>query len=275
MSKHNKKRNTGFLMRALLREVAEATVDRNEKRANVAKSLMKKYFKSGTEMAKDLDCYNSLLESHNLKENTAERLLNEAKKTFKNINKGRLFNEQTRLINEINNKLSQDVFSNFIKDYRSLASIYKILNEEKASAKERVKLEENILDRMQADQKVIKESKVKPVDSLTYKTFVQKFNDKYEDSLLKEQRLLVQHYLTGGKDSPELKMYVNDEISRLKKKMSEALSTDEFVKDEEMQNKGEQVVELLENYKEKSLDSEGLQKILEIQDLVSEIFEVE
>lgn len=270
---HNKKRNTGFLMRVLLREVAEATIDKNQNRKKKVRSIIKKYFKPGTPMAKDLDLYNSLLESHDLSEKSAERLLNEVKTTASKINKKKLFNQQTKLINEINKELSQDVFNNFLKDYRNLATIYQILNPDRVSTRKKVKLEEDLIKKLQIEKEEVIKEELETADALVYKTFVNKFNERYGNSLLNEQRKIIKYFLLEGQDSVELKIFVNDEIKRLKKKMNEALKTREFKADEEMQEKGKKVIALLEDYKNKKLDNEGLTRILEIQDVVSEIFE--
>ena len=52
-------------------------------------------------------------------------------------------------------------------------------------------------------------SNLKPLDNLTYKTFVQKFNEKYGASLLEEQKNLLKKYITSFEDDGlELKIFL-------------------------------------------------------------------
>jgi hypothetical protein len=73
---------------------------------------------------------------------------------------------------------------------------------------------------------------MKTLDSLTYNTFVDKFNSSYKHSLLKEQRELLTNYITSFSDNGlGLKMFMNEEIGRLKEeceKLSEGKWADKI-----------------------------------------------
>ena len=68
-----------------------------------------------------------------------------------------------------------------------------------------------------------------------YRTFVEKFNAKYENGLLQEQKELLTHYITSFVDNAlELKIYLNDEIARLKEQLEKAKEVKEIKSDEAM-----------------------------------------
>ena len=105
------------------------------------------------------------------------------------LDKKRLFQEQSALINKINRTLSNKVYKNFVPNYKTIASVYSIF-QDALPVKDRVLLEENIVDQMSSsiDQQPQLQQ---PIDSLTYKTFVGKFNEEYSGSLNEEQKKLL------------------------------------------------------------------------------------
>lgn len=55
------------------------------------------------------------------------------------------------------------------------------------------------------------------IDNLTYKTFVNKFNETYDKTLRAEQKELLTNYIVSFSDNGVgLKSYLNEEIGRLK-----------------------------------------------------------
>ena len=175
--KHNKKRNTAFLYESLVRETTKTIMDGDNETRKRALQLFKEFFAEGTCMRAELDLYRSMLETQNLHPRTAERLLEELKKSHEKINKKELFNEQTKFINKINKEISKSVFNNFVPNYKNLATVYQIFNNVEMPTKDRVLLEEGAIARMSHRSENIKEAKeMQPVDDLVYKSFVEKFN---------------------------------------------------------------------------------------------------
>ena len=58
--KHNKKRNTAFLYEILVREAAKTVISKDFKRKTQIVSLIKEHFDKETEMAKEIELYNTL-----------------------------------------------------------------------------------------------------------------------------------------------------------------------------------------------------------------------
>jgi len=113
---------------------------------------------------------------------------------------------------------------------------------------------------------------MKPIDNLTYKTFVKKFNEKYSASLLEEQKSLLSKYIASFSDNGiELKVYLNEEIPRLFKAVSESVNLPEINADREMLNKTDQVISMLKETAKRKVDKDFVYDILRIQNLVKEI----
>ena len=240
--KHNKKRNTAFLYEMLTREVVKSTIKKDLKKRNVAISLIKENFANNTELRKELDLYKALLKTKNISVRQAEKLLYEVKKAHKKIDKQELFNEQSALIKLINKNLSKNAFLNFVPNYKDLATISQIFDED-VVAKPRVILEETVLKSITIGPNEEKEGE-NSVSNLTMKAFISKFNETY-DNLLEEQRTLLNKYILSFMDNGvEFKMFLNEEIHRLRESVNDSLGAKEIKEDKELQEElGEQVIQ--------------------------------
>jgi hypothetical protein len=267
--KHNKKRNTAFLYEALVREATKCVVEKDEKRKKKILSILKEHFRKGKTLAKELELYKSLSETTGLDPYTAEKLIYEVKSVYLGLGFEQVFDDQTALINDINKGLSKNVFTNFVPNYKTLATISQILNP-KTAVKKRVLFEREIINRMSAEKKA-SESGIKPIDNLVYKTFVEKFNSAY-GSLHEEQQRLLNNYVLSFRDNGiDFKIFLNEELGRLKKDIKNAIKLEEVKNDKEMIEKSKKVLELLESFKEVEINPEMLKSVLKVQTLVREI----
>jgi len=268
--KHNKKRNTAFIFEALIRELTKAVVAKDDKKKKIIIKLVRENFKGSSVLAKDLDLYKAILETRDLDKHTAEKLVFEARMKKKVIDERELFEEQTKVINTINRLVSPSVFSNFIPNYRDVATVYQIFDY-RTKTKQRVLLEKQIIDVMTSSVESAPTA-IKPIDSLTYKTFVKKFNEKYTTELLSEQKTLLSHYIGSFADnSVELKVFLNEEISRLRIILQEAIESREVTSDTQMIKNTRKVIEILDTCSSRPVDNEMVQEILKIQNLAQEI----
>ena len=90
------------------------------------------------------------------------------------------------------------MWKTFVPNFKSLASINAIFND-KAPLKKRVLFEQSIVDRMSQAETLSEEKAMKPLDNLTYKSFIEKFNQKY-DPLLTEQKDLLNQFIASFAD---------------------------------------------------------------------------
>ena len=269
-TRHNKKRNTAFLYEALVRELTKCIVSKDETRKGIVVSLVKEHFAKGTALRSELDLYKTLYESEDLDARLCEKLLNEVKRGHDLLNKDEIFSEQTALINKINKLLSKNVFSNFVPNYKNLATIAQILNPD-VSIKHRVLLEGNLIEAISAEVESDKEP-MAPIDNLVYKTFDSKFNEQYDGKLLEEQRELLSKYIASFHDEGfGLKIYLNEEVSRLKSVMIAAAQQDDILEDEVLLENASKVLNILNEFRDKEIDPAMIEQVLKVQQLAKEL----
>jgi hypothetical protein len=267
--KHNKKRNTAFIYEVLIRELTKAMMENNVAQKKVIINLVREHFRGRTLLAKDLESYKAILETREVDRHTAEKMIFEARAQKSSINHRHLFEEQSVLIDKINTLISPDVFGNFVPNYKDLATVFQIFNP-KVKTKNRVLLEKQMVHRMLTAEEQDKEL-MRPIDTLTYKTFVKKFNEKYATSLLESQKELLNRYVTSFADNGlELKVFLNEEIPRLLESVKTSLELPEVKADADMRTKTQEVIGLLESTSKRQVDNTFIHDILKIQNLVEE-----
>lgn len=169
----------------------------------------------------------------------------------------------------MNKTLGSRIYNNFVPNYKNIATISQIFNDQ-TPIKDKILLEKTIIENIIIVEKA--ENNLQPVDKLLYKTFANKFNEKYS-TLLSEQKELLSKYVNSfSDDGLELKIYLNEEIGRLKEAINKSFSSEELKSDKGMQEKTKQVEKILNDFKEaKKISSEMLEKIIKIQQYVYEV----
>ncbi len=278
--KHNKKRNTAFVYEALVRELTSSVIRSHKSKQNKIVNIINKYFKNGSPLSEELELYRSIYETKDINKSLAEKIVVEAKTRYSKLNKGGIFKHQSELINTINKTLSKKIFTNFVPNYKSLASIYSIFQEQ-LPVKDRVLLEENIIQQMSSslEQEQLSPSSAghhgevqQPIDSIVYTTFVSKFNEKYSDTLNESQKSLISKYISSFSDNGlDLKIYLNDELGLLKQKLKESMTAPFIKEDADMLLRMKKIYDILESYKKKDIDEDLVEMVLRTQFLLEEI----
>jgi len=268
-TRYNKKRNTAFVYEALIREGTSAILQKDDVRCNKVVSIIKEHFKPGTILRKDLECYQALYENQSTNKEDCRNIIKEARLQKSYLNPEILFKEQTSLIHSINKEVESSVFDNFVPNYKSLANIYQMFSFSSAP-KEKVLLEKVVVE----DMLIIESSSTEntdEIDGLVVESFVKKFNEKYDDTLLQEQKTLLNLYIKSFVDnSLEFKIYLNEEISRLKQQIENAKQQDDIVQDAEMLDKTNQVMEKLDSFQNTEINENVILSVLKIQSLCEE-----
>jgi len=269
--KHNKKRNTAFVYEALVRELTESVVKNNKNKQNKIVSIIKEHFNKASTLKKELELYQTIYETRHIDKNLAEKIVVQAKQEYGSLDKKKLFQEQSALINKINRTLSSKLYSNFVPNYKSIASVYSIFQQE-LPVRDRVLLEENIVNQMSASVSAEK-TEQKPIDSIVYRTFVNKFNEEYSSTLNEQQQTLLNHYVSSFSDNEiELKVYLNEEVGRLKTSIEKSMLKNNTINtDKVLKEKLENVYSILESFQEKKIDTDLLETVLRTQELVEEL----
>jgi hypothetical protein len=227
--KHNKIRNTGILFELLVRKITADTLENRNN--NTALNLMREFFNSKTELGKELILYRSFFNAHQLSETKAFELLNVIMHQRKKLNEITLSTQKYKLIKEIKNNYDLKEFLGArIPSYKVYASIYKLfdnaLNEmdfndlddvmdakftivEHLSGKitnKEIKNDTNLFEAMRNQEEDLR--------LLTYRTLIEKFNEKYEN-LNDRQKSLLREYIYNISNGSELKKYATEEATTL------------------------------------------------------------
>ena len=269
--KHNKKRNTAFLYEVLTKEVAKAIVAKDLKKKESVLALMKEFFSKGRVLRQELELYKLLGESHGADHYFAERLIQETKREYESLDQEKIFEAQSDIIKMINKKFGPEIYSNFVPNYRNLATISQIFGTE-IGVKHKVLLERTIIQGIVSKPEEVVESKNMPhIDDLVYKKVVENFNAKYGEELDENQKALIGKYVTlFGDNSLEFKVYLNEELYRLKEEVKKISDSETIKTDEDMQRKVSLVSEKMESFKNQPIDDKMIQQVLKIQALARE-----
>ena len=223
--KHSKIKNTGILFELLTRQI---TADILNSGKSAAIKLIKTYFKESTELGKEIQLYNILVNKNFKSETRASYLVDAVVKSRKKINFSQLRREKYNLIKEIKENYNlTDFFNSRISNYRVLASIYKLFSTENKSLSPDVETDSRytVIEHITQRKITPKEKKVfseefKGQDDdlrlLSYQILVDKFNQKYS-SLNFAQRKLLKEYINNVSNTNSLREYVDSEVSKVTK----------------------------------------------------------
>ena len=263
--KHNKRRNTAFVYEALVRELTKHAIQKNEEKKKAVLDIIKETFKKNSLLKKELGLYNEIIRTRGLASRDAEKVVGLVKEARQKINSQNLFSEQTKLINLINKRLNESVYSNFVPSYKTLASIYQVFSPN-TKIKNKVLLENSIVDYMTSKGFDLQNEKSE-MKASTVKIFTNKFNSTYS-KLNEEQQTLLSKYIGSFQDNGlDLKIYLNDELGRIK----ESLNKQKSNVNEDLKEKVSSVLSLIDGYKDRMINEDMLKQILKIQELTREI----
>ena len=268
--RHNKKRNTAFLFEVLVKEMAKAVLNKDASRQTTTAQIIKNHFAKGTALYQELSLYRAITETKEIDEHTARRIVLEARRKAASLSAKIIFNEQSDLIRQINIALGSDVYSNFVPNYKNLASISQLFADN-TPVKKVVLLEDSLVESM-VIKAVQPTATMQPIDNLVYKTFANKFNEQYSGKLSEEQTALLTRFVYSISDNGiSLRSYLNEEVDRLRSAVQDSYTSAEIRSDKNMLRRAEQVVDFLDSLHEVKLTEKEVKKILKIQELVREV----
>ena len=272
--KHNKKRNTAFLYEALVKELTKAVVNKDTQKKNALVSMLKENFSVGKILQKELELIKTLSDTKKVDLYTAERLLSESVSRYSTLDSQEIFEAQSRLIEGINKNIGKQVYSNFVPNYKHLATISQLFTQN-TSVKEKVLLERTLIAAMTAKGKEQVKAKQMPhVDKLVFKTVIENFNKTYDGELLQEQKDLLNNYIVSfGKNEIEFKVYLNEELGRLKDQVALLKQNEIMLENNDLLRKLDEVKGALDKFQTKKVNPVMLEKIMQIQKLVKECSE--
>jgi hypothetical protein len=279
MIKHSKYKNTGVLFELLVRQ---ATSDLMSNKDPKAVKIFKKYF-TNTELGKEYNLYNSVLNSPKLNETKAEILVTTIVEQAKKLDRTKLDREKYNLIKEIKKHYELDnFFKAKIETYKIYASIYTLIENQistevhdtKQIITNKLSLLEHITKESLTERKVA--SKVveefmkedKEIRVLAYKILVEKFNDRYA-GLSGEQKDLLKEYINNISDTTKLRTYLNTKLLEVK---TELTSIKANTKDKVLQIKLNEVLNFIKPMNSnEAIKDEVLIGLMQYYQLISEL----
>tara|TARA_R110002095_G_C4188494_1_gene233681 strand:- start:143 stop:979 length:837 start_codon:yes stop_codon:yes gene_type:complete len=273
-NRHNKKRNTAFLYEALLKEVTKAIISGDKETKRTAISILKESFAPKTILSEELELYKTLLETKEVDNLVAEKIVFQVRQARNDISESDIVEAQNRLISRVNKELSSGVYSNFVPNYKNIATVSQLFStdEGNASIKSSVLLEQKIVTSMMEGTNTPEIPKMKPIDNLVFKSFVSKYNKEYSSGILKEQKELLNRYILSFSDNGvDISIYLNEELGRLHDALSDSLKTKEIKTDTTMLESTNKVISMIDGFREVPIDKNLVEDVLKIQNLVSEI----
>lgn len=230
MIKHSKYKNTGILFELLVRQ---ATSDLMSNKDSKAIKIFKRYF-NDTELGKELNLYNIILNSEKLNETKANILITTVLEEAKKLDRKTIDKQKYSLIKEIKKNYDLDnFFKAKIDTYKFYASVYTLIESQLEGSIQntnqiianKLNLLEHVTKETLTERKVA--SKVveeflkedKEIRLLAYKILVEKFNDKYNNLSLRQKNLL-KEYINNISDTKQLKSYLNTQLEKVKKELT-------------------------------------------------------
>jgi hypothetical protein len=226
MIKHSKYKNTGVLFELLVRQ---ATSDLMSNKDPKAVKIFKKYF-TNTELGKEYNLYNTVLNAPKLNEVKAEIMISTIVEQAKKLNREKLDKEKYNLIKEIKKHYDIDnFFKAKIDTYKVYASIFTLIesqiSKEVGNTKQVITNKLTILEHITKESlterkvasKVVEEfmKEDKEIRVLAYKFLVEGFNDKYS-SFSADQKDLLKEYINNISDTKQLRTYLNTKLVEVK-----------------------------------------------------------
>ena len=211
-----------FLLRQITSDVLNK--DQNSK----AVSIVKQRFNENTELGKELALYNILITKKFKSDSKADYFINEVMKTRSDLNNSTLRREKYNLIKEIQSNYNlQKFMSSKVPNYKVFASIYKLFEYNTLSPDEKTESFFNIVEHVTTKDNNVRLSetvKALPDDEdlriLTYRTLLEKFNQKYT-KLSGAQKNLLREYINNVSNTNSLKDTLKEIVKGLKEDLKQ------------------------------------------------------
>ena len=217
----------------LVRQIAADTMHGQKTKAL---PILKRHFKSGTELGKELQLYRTIQEEEFKTETSAQKFLQACISARKSLNESALRRQKYNLIKEINDSfIVENFFKSRVSNYTMLASIFKLFEYAEVDnpaqiVRSKSTLVEHILRNALLNPVKVKKGNVikeqysvqeKDVRLLSYKMLIDKFNNKY-NGLNERQKNVLREYINNVSNTVSLKEFIQKEIPVIQKALTRA-----------------------------------------------------
>lgn len=271
--KHNKIKNTGLIFEILSRMVVKETIDPDG--AQTALKIIKRNFKSNSELLKELKLYQTL----GIKtEHDSDELLKLSLEAKTVLDSQKLNEEKYNLIKSIKKNYDLDsFFSTRVSNYTLTAAIYKLLEfEGRDNPEDYLNSKKLVLEHLKGQKEELVEDEIiqsfrnqePDIRKLGFKIIIERFNEKYR-SLGERQRNLLSKYINEDTSKDDFKNYVFKEVNWIVKNLSSKIK---LVDDEVLKIKLNETLNLTQEIlSAKQLKEEHLNSMLKYYELIEEL----
>lgn len=212
--KHKKKRNVGITYRLITSEITKNLINENTQLASRFLKIIKKRFRPGTQLNKELSLYNSLLSEGLRSDAVALRLIDDVIAESAKINQS-LLNEEIDALNKDLHFLKPGIFDDHVNDYKEYASAYHIIKHshklsESTTIAEFAQCKDVILNRLRREQREESDIQLEhniQTSRLIMSKMMSKLNEKYGDKLNGVQKRLLREYAFSITRDSNSKLY--------------------------------------------------------------------
>lgn len=232
--KHSKYKNTGFIFELLTRQIATDVLTAGQ---TPSLALIKKYFKEGSEMYKELMLYKALLEFKTKNSVSIDKLINLSKNAYQKLDRSKLNKEKYNLIKDIKNEyLTESFFDSKIDNYKLYATIYKLFESNPVTQiNDYMVCYDFLIETLGSPKKPVIKEVVKDysiydtqspdIKSLTANLIIEKFNHKYQN-LNSKQRILMSRFINENTSLTPFKNFVYSEVMYINKELDSMVKSE-------------------------------------------------
>jgi hypothetical protein len=274
--KHSKFKNTAILFELLVKQITHEVLSNSTK--NVSEKIIKEFFSSNKELAKELRLYNQIVKEKYSSIDDAKLFLEEVAKERIKLDENKLNREKYNLIKTIKESYDLDKFlSSNLQNYKLLASVYKIFETKTLGRKVEIR---DFIDSNNTILEHITNKRIatKPADTLyesfkqqsedlrllTYKLLIENFNKKYSN-LDDSQKGLLREFINNVTNTSTFPKFIEEET---KKVLSNLVKESKTVNDKVTKIK---ISEMIKLYKSEKFLKENQEKQVSVLMLTYEL----
>ncbi len=224
--KHSKFKNTAILFELLVKQITQEVLSNSTK--NVSEKIIKEFFSSNKELAKELKLYNQIVKEKYSSIDDAKLFLEEVAKERVKLDENKLNREKYNLIKTIKESYDLDKFlSSNLQNYKLLASVYKVFETKTLGRKVEIR---DFIDSNNTILEHITHKKIssKQADNLyesfrqqsedlrllTYKLLIENFNKKYSN-LDDSQKGLLREFINNVTNTSTFPKFIEEETKKV------------------------------------------------------------
>ena len=224
--KHSKFKNTAILFELLVKQITQEVLANSNK--NISEKIIKEFFSSNKELAKELRLYNQIVKEKYTSVNDAKLFLEEVSNERIKLDENKLNREKYNLIKTIKESYDLDKFlSSNLQNYKLLASVYKVFETKTLGRKVEIR---DFIDSNNTILEHIVNKKIasKPADKLyesfkqqsedlrllTYKLLIESFNKKYSN-LDDSQKGLLREFINNVTNTSTFPKFIEEETKKV------------------------------------------------------------